>query len=130
MVDHNIIESFYGQTKIEIKKLNNTSLLVNNWSIFILCYSKNVSNLKVASKFVTFDDHYYKSREEGKDQELIQGIDTIKYHTWPATPYRKVAKTRKHNTQESQEVSPYPAGDHKAARNRQDSKTKTNMKNK
>ena len=26
--------------------------------------------------------------------------------------------TRKHHTQESQEVSPYPAGDHNAARNR------------
>ena len=29
--------------------------------------------------------------------------------------------TRKHLTQESQEVSPFPAGDHKAATNRQDS---------
>ena len=30
---------------------------------------------------------------------------------------------RKHHTQESQEVSPFPAGDHKAAMNRQDSMT-------
>ena len=29
--------------------------------------------------------------------------------------------TREHHTQEGQEVSPIPAGDHKAARNRQDS---------
>ena len=29
--------------------------------------------------------------------------------------------TRKHHIQESQEVSPFPTGDHKAARNRQDS---------
>ena len=29
--------------------------------------------------------------------------------------------TRKHNTQESKEVSPFQAGDHKAARNRQGS---------
>ena len=38
--------------------------------------------------------------------------------------------TRKCNTQESQEVSPFQIGarDHKAARNRQDSITKTNMK--
>ena len=34
-------------------------------------------------------------------------------------------KGRKHNTQESQEVSFFPAGDHKASRNGQDSITKT-----
>ena len=32
--------------------------------------------------------------------------------------------TRKHHIQESQEVCPFPAGDHKALRNRQDSMTK------
>ena len=32
---------------------------------------------------------------------------------------------RKHHTQESQEVCPFPADDHKIARNRQDSITKT-----
>ena len=31
--------------------------------------------------------------------------------------------TRKHYSQESPEVSPFPAGDHKAAMNRQDSTT-------
>ena len=36
--------------------------------------------------------------------------------------------TRKHHTRESQEVSPYPEGDHKAARNRQGSIRKTKMK--
>ena len=35
---------------------------------------------------------------------------------------------RKHHTHESQEVSPFQTGDHKAARNRQDSITKTNNK--
>ena len=35
--------------------------------------------------------------------------------------------TRKHNKQESQEVSLFPAGGHKAARNRQDGITKINM---
>ena len=34
--------------------------------------------------------------------------------------------TRKNHTTESQEVSPFPAGNHKAARNRQDSIIKTN----
>ena len=38
--------------------------------------------------------------------------------------------TRKHHTQESQEVSPFLASDRKAARNGKDSITKTNMKNK
>ena len=38
--------------------------------------------------------------------------------------------TRKHNIQESLEVSPFPAGDHKAAGNRQGSITKTSMKHK
>ena len=36
--------------------------------------------------------------------------------------------TRKHHTQESQEVSPFPAGDHMAARNRRDNIIKTNVK--
>ena len=35
--------------------------------------------------------------------------------------------TWKHNEQESQEVSPFLAGNHVAARNRQDSITKTNI---
>ena len=37
-------------------------------------------------------------------------------------------KTQENHTQESEEVSPFPAGDHKAAKNRQDSIIKTNMK--
>ena len=36
--------------------------------------------------------------------------------------------TRKHHIQESQEVSPFPADDHKAARNRYDSMTDTKHK--
>ena len=34
----------------------------------------------------------------------------------------------KHNKHDSQEVSPFPASDHKATRNRHDSTTHTNMK--
>ena len=37
-------------------------------------------------------------------------------------------KMTKHNTQESQGTSPFSAGDHKAAGNRKDNLTKTNMK--
>ena len=36
--------------------------------------------------------------------------------------------TIKHHTQESKEVSPFPAGDHKAALNRQESMTNTKHK--
>ena len=36
--------------------------------------------------------------------------------------------TIKHNIQESQEVSPFPAGDHKTAMNRQENKTNTKHK--
>ena len=35
---------------------------------------------------------------------------------------------RKHNTQDNQEASHFPTGDHKATMNRQDSITKINMK--
>ena len=37
---------------------------------------------------------------------------------------------RKHNTKESQEINPFPAGDDNAARSRQGSKAKTIMKHK
>ena len=41
-------------------------------------------------------------------------IQSIKYNTWAKTPYEKVKKsTRKCRKQESQEVSPFHAGDHK-----------------
>ena len=37
----------------------------------------------------------------------------------------KCQKTQKYHTQEHQKVSPFPAGDHKAAMNRQESMTNT-----
>ena len=46
------------------------------------------------------------------------------------TPWKSNKNTRKCHIQESQEVSSFPAGDHKAARNRQDSMAKTNTNNK
>ena len=45
------------------------------------------------------------------------GIDTIKYHTWPRIPMGS-DKLTEDTTNESQEVSPFPAGDHKAHINR------------
>ena len=57
-------------------------------------------------------------------RKLLEGLKCI----WESDK-----NTRKHNTQESQEVNPFPAGDHKAARNRkiaqQRQKCNTNRNN-
>ena len=42
-------------------------------------------------------------------------------HSNQDTIFESDKSTRKHHILESQEVSPFPTGDHKAARNRQDS---------
>ena len=58
----------------------------------------------------------------------ISEIDTIKYICTAPDPGHHIGKwkkTRKRHTQESQEVGLLTAADHKAARNRQDSITKT-----
>ena len=47
---------------------------------------------------------------------------------WTRKHLGKRQNTRKHNIHDSQEVSSFPAGDHKATRNRHDSTTHTNMK--
>ena len=49
-------------------------------------------------------------------------------HLTKDTVWENDKNTRKHHIQESQEVNPFPAGDHKAARNRQDRMAKTNHK--
>ena len=49
-------------------------------------------------------------------------------HLTQDTIWESHKNTRKHHIQESQEVSPFPAGDHKAARNRQDRMTLTKVK--
>ena len=49
-------------------------------------------------------------------------------HLTQDTTWESDKNTRKHHTQESQEASPFPAGDHKAAMNRQDSTTDTKHK--
>ena len=63
-----------------------------------------------------------KVKGNAKDQESI-GLCTTPD---PRQHMVKPTKTQKH-TLEIQEVSPFPAGDHKAARNRQEIITKTNM---
>ena len=49
------------------------------------------------------------------------GIDTIKYHTRLRISHGKVTKIQLNTTNKSQCVSPFPAGDHKAAMNRRES---------
>ena len=68
-----------------------------------------------------FGMQYKESRAGGKDQESIQS-STI------PDPEHRVGKETK--TQESQEVSPFQAGDHKASRNSHDSIIKIKMKHK
>ena len=41
-------------------------------------------------------------------------------HLTQDTIWESDKNTRKHHIQENQEVNPFPAGDHKAARNKQD----------
>ena len=53
------------------------------------------------------------SRKEGKDQEPIQSSTTPDKDT-----NGKVTTSQLDITNESQEVSPFPAGDHKASANR------------
>ena len=70
--------------------------------------------------------NYFTFRKKGgKDQELIQPRTTL----GPGHPIKSDESTIKHHIQESQEVSPFPVGDHKTVINRrQDSMT--NMKHK
>ena len=56
---------------------------------------------------------YIQSKKEGKDQESIQSSTTPD----PGYPWESNKLTIRHH-KESQEVSPFPAGDHKATINR------------
>ena len=55
----------------------------------------------------------------------VQGANYTLYSVVDQDTFRKVTK---HNKHDSQGVSPFPAGDHKATRNRHDSTTHTSMK--
>ena len=62
-------------------------------------------------------------KEEGKDQESIQSNTTPRPD--PGHHMGKWQKHKKHNIKEIQEASPFPAGDEKASRNKQDSMADT-----
>ena len=61
---------------------------------------------------------FKRSKEEGRVKESIQPSTIFLTRD---TKWGSDRNIRKRNTQESQEASPFPAGDYKAARNRQDS---------
>ena len=66
-----------------------------------------------------------KSKEDGKDQETKQSSKPhlTQYNTWESN------KNTLNITNRSQEVCPFPAGDHKAAMNRRESMRNTRHKN-
>ena len=66
----------------------------------------------------------YESKKENKDHESIQSNTTPD----PGHHIGKRQNKSKYYTQESQDVSPFPTGEDKAARNRQDSKIITKHK--
>ena len=67
-----------------------------------------------------------KSKEGGKDQESIQSSNTYDHDTIEESD----KTTMIHHTSESQEVSPFPSGDHTTARIRQDGIVRINVKHK
>ena len=62
--------------------------------------------------------------KEGKDQDSMQSSTT----PLPETPYGKEKKHKETSHTREPRGQPFLAGEHKAAGNRQDSITKTNMK--
>ena len=70
---------------------------------------------------------YIQSKKNGEDQETIQSSTTPNpgYHMGK---YQKYNKHTINITNKSQEVSPFPAGNHKAAMNRSESMRNTRHK--
>ena len=64
-----------------------------------------------------------------KKAEIMNQYNQVPHLTQDAI-WESDKNTRKHQIQRTQEGSPFPASDHKAARNRQDSMAKTNTDNK
>ena len=80
---------------------------------------------------IEIDNHYivvciFRKSKEGTDQESYNQLP----HLIQDTIWETNKNTRKHHTQERQEVSPLPAADRKAATNRQDNIIKTNVQTK
>ena len=65
-----------------------------------------------------------------KKKAKIKNGNNHVLHMTQDTIWKSNKNTTKHHTQQNKEVSHFPAGDHKIAKNRQDSMTKTNTKHK
>ena len=68
--------------------------------------------------------HNFKSCKVSKESKIGNWYNQVPNLTLDTT-WESDKKTLKHNIQENQEASPFPAGDHKAAMNRQESMTNT-----
>ena len=69
------------------------------------------------------------TKQVGKKTKIWNRYNQVP-HLTQDTIWEGCKAIRRHHIQESQEVSPFQAADHKAARNRLDSMTKTNTKHK
>ena len=74
--------------------------------------------------------HQCQSFESKEEEKIKNWYNQVPHLTRDTAWLESDKNTRKHHTQESQEVSPFQASDHKAARNRQDSLIKTKVKRK
>ena len=104
--------------------------IINVWHLFAADdFSRRHFQIRffLGTLRVKISNYCIQRKEESKNQEWIQSSTTP---DGGDTTWESDRNTWKHHTQEIQEVSPFPAGDHKAARNRQDSITKTNTKHK
>ena len=100
---------------------NIVSTLVQTYFIHSLLYNKhstnNISN-QLNERHLTVSVSLYKSKYGCKDQESIQSSTT------PDPGYKwESDKLTVDTTNESQEVSPFPAGDHKAHNKQMRTKT-------
>ena len=76
------------------------------------------------SLYVCLTSANYKARKKAK---IKNRHNQVPHLTQDMALESDKKNTSIHHTQESQEVSAFPTGDHKAARNRHDSMAKTNM---
>ena len=99
--------------------------VVGMWVVNILVFWILIScllvSLNLKNKFIYI---FVQSNKKAKIRNRYNQV----LHLTQDTTWESDKNTRKHNIQESQETSPFSAGDHKAAMNRQDSMTDTKHK--
>ena len=104
-----------------------------NCIYFIFLWEANFFTLNFNQKQIVLTLYFYESKYRCKDQESIQSNTTPDSgFQWESDKFTVImGKWQIHTTNESQEVSPFPAGDHKAHINRpaqRHSKHKTEKK--